>query len=111
MYATSVSPVSYQPVHGTKEAAMTDPGAASRKHIFAACLHKKGRSKMPLPLSQIFCLYYSLACTVEQQQSEYECKQSYCLYDTDNDEVVSSTFSCCSKSIRCSSCAPALEES
>ena len=51
-----------------------------------------------------------LACTVEQQQSEYQCEERYCLYDTDNDEVVSGTFTCCSESIRCSSCASALEE-
>ena len=47
---------------------------------------------------------------VEQQQSEYQCEERYCLYDTDNDEVVSSTFACCAESIGCSSCASALEE-
>ena len=59
---------------------------------------------------QMLYLNGSLACTVEQQQSEYQCEERYCLYDTDNDEVVSSTLACCSESIRCSSCASALEE-
>ena len=35
----------------------------------------------------------------EQKQAEYERKQSYCLDDTDNNEVVSCTFSCCAESV------------
>ena len=30
----------------------------------------------------------------EEKQTEYECEEGYCLDDTDNDEVVSSTLSC-----------------